>query len=68
MVHLLGPPGTGKSHLAIALGVGAVRAGHSICFASPADIVAALDRAEREGSLRERVRFLCRASLLIVDA
>ena len=67
VVHLLGPPGTGKSHLAVALGVEAVRAGHSVYFASLADIVASLARAEREGSLRERIRFLCRASLLIVD-
>ena len=67
VVHLLGPPGTGKSHLAIALGVEAARAGHSVHFASLADIVASLARAEREGSLRERIRFLCRASLLIVD-
>ncbi|MFC7557211.1 IS21-like element helper ATPase IstB [Pseudoroseomonas wenyumeiae] len=67
VVHLLGPPGTGKSHLAIALGVEAVRAGHSVYFATLADIVAALGRAEREGTLRERIRFLCRASLLIVD-
>ncbi|WP_043839480.1 IS21-like element helper ATPase IstB [Muricoccus aerilatus] len=66
VVHLLGPPGTGKSHLAVALGVEAVRAGHSVYFASLADI-ASLARAEREGSLRERIRFLCRASLLIVD-
>lgn len=63
----VGPPGTGKSHLAIALGVEAVRAGHSVYFATLADIVASLGRAEREGSLRERIRFLCRASLLIVD-
>ena len=67
VVHLLGPPGTGKSHLAIALGVEAVRAGRSVYFSPLADIVASLARAEREGSLRERIRFLSRASLLIVD-
>ena len=66
-MHLLGPPGTGKSHLAIALGVEAVRAGRSVYFSPLADIVASLARAEREGSLRERIRFLSRASLLIVD-
>ena len=65
VVHLLGPPGTG--HLAIALGVEAVRAGRSVYFSPLADIVGSLARAEREGSLRERIRFLCRASLLIVD-
>ncbi len=67
VVHRLGPPGTGKPHLAIALGVEAVRAGRSVYFPPLADIVASLARAEREGSLRERIRFLSRASLLIVD-
>jgi len=67
VVHFLGQPGTGKSHLALALGVEAVRAGHSVYFATLADIVASLARAEREGGLRERIRFLCRPQLLIVD-
>jgi DNA replication protein DnaC len=67
VVHLLGPPGTGKSHLAIALGVEAVKAGRSVYFATLADIIASLAKAEREGQLRERIRFLARASLLIVD-
>lgn len=67
VVHLLGPPGTGKSHLATALAVEAVRAGKLVYFITLADLVAQLARAEREGSLRERIRFLCRASLLVVD-
>jgi DNA replication protein DnaC len=67
VVHLLGPPGTGKSHLAIALGVEAVKAGRSVYFVTLADIVASLAKAEREGRLRDRIRFFCRASLLIVD-
>lgn len=66
-VHLLGPPGTGKSHLAVALGVEAVRAGKSVYFISLADLIDSLAKAEREGSLRERVRYLARQSLLIVD-
>ena len=67
VVHLLGPPGTGKSHLAIALGVEAVKAGRSVYFATLADIVASLAKAEREGQLRERLRFLASSALLIVD-
>ena len=67
VVHLLGPPGTGKSHLATALAVEAVKAGKSVAFATLADIVTTLAKAEREGSLRERLRFLARASLLVVD-
>jgi hypothetical protein len=66
-VHLIGPPGTGKTHLSLALGVEAVKAGRSVYFASLADIVAALAKAEREGTLREKIRYFCRFSLLIVD-
>jgi DNA replication protein DnaC len=67
VVHLLGPPGTGKSHLAVALGIEAVKAGRSVYFTTLADIVGSLAKAEREGLLRERIRWFSRASLLIVD-
>lgn len=66
-VHFLGPPGTGKSHLATALGVEAVKAGKSVYFCTLADLITALSRAERDGRLQERIRFFCRPSLLIVD-
>src|SRR5689334_3725321 len=66
-LHLLGPPGTGKTHLAIALGVEAVKAGFSVHFSSLADLIASLSRADREHTLRERVRYLSRHRLLIVD-
>jgi DNA replication protein DnaC len=67
VVHLLGPPGTGKSHLAVALAVEAVKAGRSVAFSTLADLIASLAKAERDGSLRERLRYLCRAALLVVD-
>jgi DNA replication protein DnaC len=66
-LHLIGPPGTGKTHLSLALGVEAVKAGRSVYFSSLADIVVALAKAERDGALRERIRYYCRFALLIVD-
>jgi DNA replication protein DnaC len=67
VIHFLGPPGTGKSHLATALGVEAVKAGRSVYFCTLADMISVLARAEREGRLAERIRFFCRPSLLVVD-
>lgn len=67
VVHLIGQSGTGKSHLAIALGVEAVRAGRSVYFSPFADILDSLAKADREGRLRERIRYLCRSQLLIID-
>jgi DNA replication protein DnaC len=67
VVHFLGPPGTGKSHLAVALGLEAVRAGKSVFFSTLADIVTALAKAERAGQLKERLTFYARNSLLIID-
>jgi DNA replication protein DnaC len=67
VLHFLGPPGTGKSHLATALGVEAVKAGRSVYFCTLADLLAQLAKAEREGRLSDRIRFFCRPALLIVD-
>ena len=67
VLHLVGSPGTGKSHLSVALGVEAIKAGRSVYFTTLADLISVLAKAEREGSLREKIRFLCRFALLIVD-
>ena len=48
VVHLLGPLGTGKTHLAIALGVETVRAGKCVYFGTLADIVASLAKSSRD--------------------
>ena len=67
-VHLIGPPGNWQDvHLSLALGVEAVKAGRSVYFSSLADIIASLAKAERDGALRDRIRYFCRFALLIVD-
>lgn len=67
VLHFLGPPGTGKTHLAIALGYEAIKQGKSVYLATLAEIITSLTKAEREGSLRQRIQFLTRAALLIID-
>ena len=66
-VHFLGPPGTGKSHLATALGVAAVKAGKSVYKTTLAELTDSLAKAERQGLLAEKIRFFARAALLVVD-
>lgn len=67
VVHFLGPPGTGKSHLATALGVLAIKAGRSVYRCTLAELIEALAKAERESRLADKLRFFTRTSLLIVD-
>jgi hypothetical protein len=50
-VILLGPPGTGKTHLAFGLGVRACQAGHRVCFATASQWVARLAEAHAAGNL-----------------
>ena len=66
-VILLGPPGTGKTHLAIALGIRACLAGHRVAFKTATEWVATLADAQRHGRLDDELARLQRIPLLIVD-
>jgi len=66
-VVLLGPPGTGKTHLAIALGIRACLAGQRVQFATATEWVARLGEAKREGRLEEELRKLGYVPLIVVD-
>jgi DNA replication protein DnaC len=66
-VVLLGPPGTGKTHLAIALGVTACRHGNRVLFATATDWVTRLSDAHRAGKLAAELAKLRRYGLIIID-
>jgi DNA replication protein DnaC len=66
-VILLGPPGTGKTHLATALGVRACLAGQRVAFATATQWVARLAEAKRQGGLEAEIKRLVLTPLLIVD-
>jgi len=66
-VVFLGPPGTGKTHLSIALGVQAARRGHRVAFATAHQWVLRLGAAKRAGRLEEELERLGRTPLVIVD-
>jgi DNA replication protein DnaC len=66
-VVFLGPPGTGKTHLSIGLGIRACQAGHRVAFATAAGWVARLADAHHAGRLQDELVKLGRVPLLIVD-
>jgi DNA replication protein DnaC len=66
-VVFLGPPGTGKTHLAIGLGIRACQAGHRVAFATATDWVGRLADAHAGGRLGDELTRLGRIPLLIVD-
>ena len=64
---LLGPPGTGKTHLAIAIAIRACLAGQRVQFATATEWVAGLSDAKRQGSLEAELRRLSFIPLIVVD-
>ena len=66
-VIFLGPPGTGKTHLAIALGIRACQAGHRVAFATAAQWVDRLGAAHGQGRLHDELIKLGRIPLLVID-
>ena len=66
-VVLLGPPGTGKTHLAIGLGITAAQHGHRVLFATATDWVVRLGEAHQRGRLPAELARLRRYGLIIVD-
>jgi DNA replication protein DnaC len=66
-VVVLGPPGVGKTHLAVALGVKAVEAGYSVLFHTLESLMTRLNRAQHENRLDATLKQLTYPKLLILD-
>ena len=66
-VIFLGPPGVGKTHLSLALGLRAVQAGYDVLFLSAVEMVTHLLEAEERGTLKQAFKRLLKPDLLIVD-
>jgi DNA replication protein DnaC len=66
-VLLLGPPGVGKTHLAVAIGRQAILAGYTVLFVPAPTLVAQLAKAHGEGRLEDRLIHFGKPRLLIVD-
>lgn len=66
-VGLLGPPGTGKTHLTTGLGLAAAHHGHRVLFATATEWVTRLTDAHRAGPLPQELASLRRYGVIIVD-
>jgi DNA replication protein DnaC len=66
-IVILGPPGVGKSHLAVRLGLKAIEAGYRVLFCTAAGLIATLTKALAEGRLEEKIKLYSVPRLLIID-
>ena len=66
-VVFLGPPGVGKTHLSIGLGIEAINAGYSVYYLTAASMIEKLKQANSRGGLDKKLKMLARYKILIVD-
>lgn len=66
-VVLLGPPGVGKTHLAVGLGLKAIEHGYRVLFTTAAAMLTTLSRAHAEGRLEDKLKVFTVPRVLIVD-
>lgn len=63
----LGPPGVGKTHLAVSLGIEAIKQGHTVYFITAHDLVQTLQQAYLNNTIKRKIKTFTKPSLLIID-
>ena len=66
-VIFLGPPGVGKTHLAISLAIAAAQSGRRVYYGTLADLITSLEEAQAAGKLSQRLKTLTHPAILVVD-
>lgn len=66
-VIFLGPPGVGKTHLAISLAIAAAQGGRRVYYGTLSDLIVSLEEAQAAGRLQQRLKVLTHPALLVVD-
>jgi DNA replication protein DnaC len=66
-VIFLGPPGVGKTHLAISLAIAAAQSGRRVYYGTLADLITSLEEAQAAGRLQARLKVLTHPAVLVVD-
>ena len=66
-VIFLGPPGVGKTHLAISLAIAAAQSGRRVYYGTLADLITSLEEAQAAGRLQSRLKVLTHPAVLVVD-
>ncbi|MCP4991502.1 MAG: ATP-binding protein, partial [Colwellia sp.] len=66
-VVFIGPPGVGKTHLAISIGLKAIDSGYKVLFSTALELIESLDLAELRGELKKKINAISKFDVVIID-